>query len=165
MKEIIKDISIYASYALGAYTLMLITGYALQDFCSRRISNKRELEMEVKKEAEIQGVKNPIIIDFAERNSPRYKKMRGPRASISAYNRDTRKLVPFKDAETSEGIFPINILHVREGSECNTGMVKHEIYHLKHHLPGPRNKILNGLKYFFYEEPSAILYALRHMRN
>jgi len=165
MKELFKDLAIYTSAALGAYTVLLTLAGAVENFCSRRIRTKSELEEAVEKEGIKQGIKDITIVDFIEKSSPRYKKIRGSRASVSAYDKTRNKLVPPENADESKGIYPINIVEIKEGLGANTGAVKHEVYHLKYHLPGPKNKILSGLKYFFYDEPAAILYSLRNLKN
>ncbi|MBW3002995.1 hypothetical protein KY337_00395 [Candidatus Woesearchaeota archaeon] len=142
-------------YALAAYATLMTSGSIIQNF-SERVNSQEELDKIVDEEAQKLGL-DPARIVANLSESP---DVRGARSRVAGFDLKTQELLSYENVDASKGIIPIRLLTLKKGWGANRGTVRHELYHLCNHLPRQRNL----LKYWFYEEPTAILYAVTGIR-
>lgn len=161
--ESIQDLLVYGSAIPAAYVAALVAGGIIQNFGSHRIRSEEELETIVKEEAERLDVDSSILIsNWVSKDNPKYSKILGARSTIFGYDTQADELV---SAELVDGekVREVKVIDVKEGWGANRGAVRHELYHLKKHLPLSRNKLVRGLKWI-YQEPATVLYAVTGLK-
>lgn len=134
-----KDFVEFTAYALAiglSYPLFIMLSESLFSKLSRKIISQEDLERVVKEEAEklniSQAVKSEIIPE---------------------------SWADYEELETADCIRHESGINLRflEGN-ANRIIVRHELYHSRH--KSFDSTIFGSLRYWFYEEPSACLYAL-----
>lgn len=161
--ESIQDLLLYGSAIPAAYFAALVTGSIIENFGSQRIRSEEELEAVVKEEAEKLGVDNTnLISNWIGKDNSQYSKILGARSAILGYDTQADEIVPAKCVD-GEKVREIKVIDVKEGWGANRGAVRHELYHLKRHLPLSKNKLVGGLKWI-YQEPAAVLYAVTGLK-
>jgi hypothetical protein len=147
MNEILENLPTYVGSALGAYTVLLFGAQAIQDLTTKKIRSQTHLDKIIEEESSKLGMDPRLIIGtFYTTDNKDYNKIYGARGCEYDYKFEG-KIVPFKCVD------------IKEGWGARRGAVKHELYHLKKHVPVSKNPIVRTLKGFFYEEPTATLYA------
>ena len=127
------------------YTALLAGAQLYQDFGSEKIMSQKHLDEVIDEEAEcLEMRRSPIVGQFYSANDDDYNTIHGARSFI-------------KDVEVEGQMMPLQVLEIKEGYGARRGTVRHELYHLKNHLPREKESVL---KEFFYEEPTATIYAL-----
>ncbi len=145
MNEILENLATYTGIALGSYTALLAGAQAVEDLASEKIRTQEQLDKIVDEEADKLGLnKRVVVAKFYTVGDKRYHTIRGARSYVEDFNFE-------------EHTIPIKVVEIKEGWGARRGAVRHELYHLKKHLPRKRKSFL---KSFFYEEPTATLYAL-----
>ncbi|MBI2112222.1 hypothetical protein HYT52_01675 [Candidatus Woesearchaeota archaeon] len=148
MNEILKSIAVWGGSIFGIYTLFLAFAQSFELF-SERIRSEHDLKRIVNEEADKLGMSTRDIVDiFYEKNHKNYKKIRGARCHLDTDEFEGSKL-------------PIKVIEIKEGYGATRAVVRHELYHLYKHLPRKKNIPLMN---FFYEEPTATLYALTGLK-
>jgi len=114
-----------------------IVGLGVASMCSERIKSNEQLERVIKEESEKLNLKN--VIGIFNKNNP----------------------------EISAREYTKNICGIRIGGNYATRCdVKHELYHIYKHRPfqektnKKKEQILNWMKYWFLEEPQAMVYEV-----
>ena len=139
--EILDLLSYTVSGVLG-YAVALTAAGVVQDLSSEPITSQEHLEEVVREEAAKLGLDSRLIVPtFYAQGS----KIRASRASSRYYMEFEGRQFSFHDLDLKAGF----------GGRRNT--VRHELYHIAKHVDATRRGVV---KYFFYEEPTAILYAL-----
>jgi hypothetical protein len=145
VNEILENLVAYTGIALGGYSALLVGMQAFQDLASEKIKSQEQLDKIVDEETGILGMnKRTVVAKFYAIGQEDHKKIRGARCYVENFNFEG-------------GTIPFKVVEIKEGWGARRGAVRHELYHLQNHLPGKRR---NVLKSFFYEEPTATLYAI-----
>ncbi|PIN90554.1 hypothetical protein COU61_02545 [Candidatus Pacearchaeota archaeon CG10_big_fil_rev_8_21_14_0_10_35_13] len=138
-----KIVAIGLGILVPNYLLMALGLQGISGFVSERILNQEHLDGVVKEEAKKLGLNNLVMGVFREKKSSAYKTLLGARSSI------------LYDTDNNGNAVAIKFLELKEGYGANRSVVRHELYHLKKHLPRKRESFL---KEMFYEEPTATIY-------
>ena len=148
MTEILENLPTYAGIAIGTYSALLFGAQVFQDLASEKITSQEQLDTIVDEEADKLGMdKRTLVGRFYAVGDEDYDKIRGARC--------------FQDDFEFEGhTIPMKVVEIKEGWGARRGAVRHELYHLENHLPLRKNIIARLLRGFFYEEPTATLYAI-----
>ena len=146
MNEILENLPTYAGIALGTYTALLFGTQALESV-SEKINSQEQLDDVVEEEAKKLGMDSRLVVGkFYAVDEKNYDKIRGARC--------------YQDDFEFEGhTLPFKVVEIKEGWGARKGAVRHELYHLHKHLPLRKNPVAKFLRGFFYEEPTATLYA------
>lgn len=157
--EYLQDIAICGSLAIGGYFASLAGLGLVQNFISERIESEEELERVVHEESEKLGI-NPksIIANFISKEGEDYQRIRGARATVKGYDIVKDEIVSSSEID-NENVMGIGIMDIKEGWGANRGAVRHELYHIKNHLPLSDKRFVRLLKWF-YQEPAAEIYAV-----
>ena len=91
--------------------------------------------------------KRLVVAKFYAVGDKDYSTIRGARCYI-------------EDFDFEEHTIPIKVVEIKEGWGARRGAVRHELYHLHKHMPLRKNPVAKFLRGFFYEEPTATLYAI-----
>ena len=155
------DIAKYSAYAMAGYTTLLFGAEAVQDLLTERIHTEEQLERVVREEANKLELKTDNIISILHKKCEKsYKTLYGPRSSLFGYDKVNDKVVPVEQVDGSK-VLEVYAVELKEGFMARRGTVRHELYHIKKHLKSiSDSRIYNFLRAFFYEEPTATLYAL-----
>jgi len=151
----------YAGCGLLAATGIIYGADIVFNFFSEKIKSQSELEAVVNEETKKLGMKsNNILSTFHKKDDTDYYSFFGARSGIVGYDKESKAVTTYDDIDNAN-IIELKVLDIKEGSRATKQAVRHELYHLSRHLPipEPKSKIKKFLKYFFYEEPAAILYA------
>ena len=147
MNEILENLPTYAGIALGTYTALLFGTQVVQDLATEKITSQEQLDGIVEEEAKKLGMDSRLVVGkFYVVGDKNYDKIRGARC--------------YQDDFEFEGhTLPFKVVEIKEGWGARKGAVRHELYHLHKHLPLRKNPVAKFLRGFFYEEPTATLYA------
>lgn len=141
--EIIDSVAI-VGYAIGGYLATLLGAQLIGHLTSQKIRSQEELDKIVEEEADKLGMdKRTLISKFYSTDDKEYSDILGARCFI-------------EDFDFEEHIIPMKVVEIKEGWGARRHTVRHELYHLLKHLPRKRGL----LKYLFYEEPTATIYAI-----
>jgi len=144
MDNILEHLAVYTGMALTGYTLALAGAQLVGNLVSEKICSQAHLDQVVEEEARKIGVnQRTLVANFYVRNGPNYNNIRGARSKVDDFVFEGRTI-------------PMKVLEIKEGWGASRAAVRHELYHLKKHLPRKKNR----LKSFFYEEPTATVYEL-----
>ena len=160
--ESAKYVGIIAASLEALHLGYMIGGTFLQR-TGPKITSQEELDRIVQEEARILGIDRPktgipIITSYSETDEAR--------ANVFGIDSDFNFYPVEKVDET--GIRLIRQIELG-GSDATRKMVRHELYHCKHHLKGEGKadsnrdilqKVRDGTKYYFWQEPAAIFYGL-----
>jgi len=151
MNEILKNLPAYTGIALGAYTALLFGAQAFE-LVSEKITSQEQLDDVVEEESNKLGMDSRLVVGrFYAVSGKDYDRIRGARC--------------FQDNFEFEGhTLPMKVVEIKEGWGARRGAVRHELYHLHKHMPLRKNPIAKFLRGFFYEEPTATLYATTGIR-
>ena len=148
MNEVLENLATYTGIALGSYTALLAGAQAFQDLATEKITSKEQLDKIVDEEAEKLGMdKRTLVAKFYAVGDKNYDRIRGARCFV-------------EDFDFEEHTIPIKVVEIKEGWGARRGAVRHELYHLHKHMPLRKNPVAKFLRGFFYEEPTATLYAI-----
>jgi hypothetical protein len=147
MNEILENLPTYTGIALGTYTALLVGAQAVQDLATEKITSQEQLDGIVEEEAKKLGMDSRLVVGkFYAVGDINYDRIRGARC--------------YQDDFEFEGhTLPFKVVEIKEGWGARRGAVRHELYHLHKHMPLRKNPIAIFLRGFFYEEPTATLYA------
>lgn len=145
MSEILQTIATYAVTAIGSYTALMIGAQLTESLASEKIESQEQLDKIVEEEAKKLDIDPRLVVGRFYSNDDR--RIRGARCYID-------------DFDFEERTIPMKVVEIKQGWGARRGAVRHELYHLKNHFPLPKNKALRFLRGFFYEEPTATLYAI-----
>ncbi len=149
MNNKLENLAKYTGIALGSYTVLLAGAQAFQDLASEKITSQDQLDRVGDEEAEKLGMdKRTLVAKFYAVGDENYNRINGARCFV-------------EDFDFEEHTTPIKVVEIKEGWGASRGAVRHELYHLKNHLPRRKNPITRFLRGFFYEEPTATLYAIK----
>ena len=147
MNEVLKNLPTYAGVALGTYTALLVGAQVVQDLATEKITSQEQLDEIVEEESKKLGMDSRLVVGkFYGVGDKNYDKIRGARCCQD-------------DFEFEGHTLPFKVVEIKEGWGARRGAVRHELYHLHKHLPLRKNPIAKFLRGFFYEEPTATLYA------
>jgi len=145
MNELLENLATYTGIALGSYTALLLGAQAVGDLVSEKIKSQEQLDKIVDEESDKLSLdKRLVVAKFYAVGDKDYSTIRGARCYI-------------EDFDFEEHTIPIKVVEIKEGWGARRKAVRHELYHLKKHLPRKRKSFI---KSFFYEEPTATLYSL-----
>lgn len=146
--DLLENLPTYAGIILGAYTALLAGAQAFQDIASQKITSQKQLDTVVKKEAEKLGMDTRRVVGtFYAAGDINYNKLFGARSFQDDFEFEGHKI-------------PLDVVELKEGWGARRGAVRHELYHLHKHFPLKKNPLARSLRGFFYEEPTATLYAI-----
>ena len=147
MNEILENLPTYTGIALGAYTALLVGAQVVQDLATEKIKSKEQLDEIVEEESKRLGMDSRLVVGkFYAVGDKDYDRILGARC--------------YQDDFEFEGhTLPFKVVEIKEGWGARRGAVRHELYHLHRHMPLRKNPIAKFLRGFFYEEPTATLYA------
>ena len=151
MNEVLENLATYSGIARGAYTALLFGAQALESV-SEKITSQEQLDEVVEEEARKLGMDSRLVVGkFYAVGDKNYDRIRGARC--------------FQDNFEFEGhTLPMKVVEIKEGWGARRGAVRHELYHLHRHLPLRKNPVAKFLRGFFYEEPTATLYATTEIK-
>ena len=152
MNEILENLPTYTGIALGAYTALLFGAQAVQDLATEKINSQEQLDDVVEEESKRLGMDTRLVVGkFYAVGDKNYNRIRGARC--------------YQDDFEFEGqTLPFKVVEIKEGWGARRGAVRHELYHLHKHMPLRKNPIAKFLRGFFYEEPTATLYATTEIK-
>ena len=163
MKEF-YDLLTQGAYATGGYFTLLTLSQLIENFCSQKINSQEELEEIAEEESRRIGLNpNSVIPVYVEKDNPNYKRLYGSRCKVEGYDSENDKFVSSNLIDDKK-IICINIMEIKEGWGANRGTVRHEIYHLKKHMPRPKNRIRRKAEWI-YQKPAATLYSLTGIKT
>lgn len=145
MEDWITTAGIIGGSIIGGYTALLFGAQAVQDFASQKITSQKELDQIVEEESARIGLDpESVLADLHLKGTPKYKQILGARCST-----------PIVDVDGTP--VQLGYIELKEGYGARKGTVRHELYHIKHHLSREKRGFLRK---FLWEEPTATLYAL-----
>ena len=145
MNEIIENILLCTGIAVGGYTALLAGAQLLESFTSEKIKSQEQLDAIVDEEADKLGLDKRLVVgNFYARDDKNYNTLYGARCYVDNFDFEIHTI-------------PMKVVEIKEGWGARRGVVRHELYHLLNHLPRKKKSFL---KSFFYEEPTATLYAI-----
>ncbi len=158
MNEIVENLAKAAGYSAGAYGILLTGGSVLEALFSHRIRSHEQLDAVLDEEAgKLEGDESSLGAKFYSNRDRGFNKIRGARSSKSGFDLENDIFLSL-DAVNGSTIVPVDLIEIKQGWGASIGAVRHELYHLSKHFP--RGGGFGGfLKYWLYEEPTAILYA------
>ena len=113
----------------------------------------------VNEEAEKLGMNGRhVVSNWVARGMKKHGEIRGAGSLIMGYNPKADELVS-PDRIDGKDIIGIKVLDLKDGWRATRRTVRHELYHLKKHLPLADNRLLRKVKWL-YQEPAADVYAL-----
>ncbi len=147
MNELLENLLTYTGIGLGAYTTFLLGAQGFQDLASEKITSQKQLDSVIEEESKKLGMDSRLVVGkFYAVSNKNYNRIRGARC--------------FQDDFEFEGhTLHIKVVEIKEGWGARRGAVRHELYHLHKHFPLRKNPVAKLLRGFFYEEPTATLYA------
>ena len=129
MNEVLKDLATYTGIALGGYTALL-AGAQLIEVASEKITSQEQLDRIVDEESDKIGIDKRLVVGkFYAAGDKNYHTIRGARCFIEDFNLEKRTI-------------PIKVVEIKEGWGARRGAVRHELYHLKKHLPRKNKNFL-----------------------
>lgn len=148
MNEILENLPTYIGIALGSYTALLVGAHTVQDLASEKITSQEQLDEIVEEESKKLRMNSGLVDGkFYAVGDKKYNRIRGARCYQEDFEVEGRTLL-FK------------VVEIKEGWVARRGAVRHELYHLHRHMSLRKNPVAKFLRVFFYEEPTAILYAI-----
>ncbi len=148
MINTLKDVVSVAGALTGGYTLTLLGAQLIEALTGEKITSKSQLEGVIEEESKKLGMQDEIIVGRLYSRDD--KRIKGARCYKRDFNIDGKT-------------FSSGVVEIKGGFGATRNVVRHELYHLKNHIPREKifhNPLLRFLRGFFYEEPTATTYAL-----
>jgi hypothetical protein len=161
--DLALDIVQKTIFTFGAgYVSIMVGGSILSDYFSEKIHDKETFERIIDEEQKRIGDGKSIVVGrFYDREDEGYDDLRTTMVGRMSFDERNNKFEGY--SEVSKG-HPVYVMFSKDGL-ATRGIVRHELYHVKKHVDHrPNGPISTGLKYWLYEEPTAILYAVSGLK-
>ncbi|MBI4016462.1 MAG: hypothetical protein HY363_02095 [Candidatus Aenigmarchaeota archaeon] len=155
MDELVTTCAAYPLYVLTGYVGILTAADAVAIFAGKKITSQEQLESVVEEEAAKLKLDGKRLLAV-------YNPRVTAQAHIEGYDTARDVFVPAEQIN-HKTIVEFKILELGK-FRSTRATVRHELYHLARHFGKIRKGLSGKLVYFFYQEPTAILYSLTRIK-